>query len=246
MLYTRKESLRAKRNKKDRQTVFTGIIEHLGKIESLALNSGGGHVIIHAPSVAPHLAISKSIAVNGCCLTVVALGEKEFSADLSAETIQKTSFGAKNGALKKGALVNLERPLTAGKEFGGHFVQGHVDGTGRVTRLNPESAGSANWWLGVEVPEDFARYIVLKGSITIDGISLTVARWNKNTRIAEVAVIPYSYDHTNLRERKPSDAVNLEGDVLGKYVERYLEARDESTAMPVSKLSIEKLVAEGF
>jgi riboflavin synthase len=226
--------------------VFTGIIEHEGKIESLKLNAEGGRVTIHAPDVAPGLAISNSIAVNGCCLTVVALGKRNFSADLSAETIQKTSFGATNGALKKDSLVNLEQPLTAGKEFGGHFVQGHVDGTGRITRLEPETVGGSNWWFGVEVPEALARYIVPKGSITIDGISLTVARWNGRTRIAEVAVIPYTYEHTNIRDRKRGDAVNLEGDVLGKYVERYFEAREESSFKPASKLSIERLVAEGF
>jgi len=98
----------------------------------------------------------------------------------------------------------------------------------------------------VEIPEDFARYVVSKGSITIDGISLTVARWNSSTRIVEVAVIPYTYEHTNIRDRKPGDAVNLEGDVLGKYVERYLEARNETHAAPTSKLSLEKLIAEGF
>jgi riboflavin synthase len=226
--------------------VFTGIIEHLGTIETVDLKPAGGRITIHAPGLAPSLAISKSIAVNGCCLTVTALGKKQFSADLSGETIQKTSFGAKNGGLKKGLLVNLERPLSAGEEFGGHFVLGHVDGTGRFTHLDRESSGSDSWWFGVEVPGDFARYIVPKGSVTIDGISLTVARWNKNTRIAEVAVIPYTYEHTNLRDRKPGDAVNLEGDVLGKYVERYLEARNETLAAPVSKLSIEKLIAEGF
>jgi len=232
--------------------MFTGIIEHIGTIEALDLKSDGGRITIHAPSLAPSLAISKSIAVNGCCLTVVALGKKQFSADLSGETIQKTSFGAKSGGLKKGSRVNLEQPLTAGKEFGGHFLQGHADGTGRVTRLDPEGPGSNNWWLGVEVPEDFARYIVPKGSITIDGISLTVARWHnfvtplKQVLTVEVAVIPYSYEHTNLRDRKPGDAVNLEGDVLGKYVERYLDAHNEAPPAPVSKLSLEKLIAEGF
>jgi riboflavin synthase len=226
--------------------MFTGIIEHVGTIEALDLKGGGGRVTINAPSLAPSLAISKSVAVNGCCLTVVALDKKQFSADLSGETIQKTSFGAKNGGLKKGSHVNLEQPLAAGAEFGGHFVQGHVDGTGRVTRLEPESAGSNSWWFGVEVPEDFARYVVPKGSITIDGISLTVASWGTNSRIAEVAVIPYTYEHTNLRDRKPGDAVNLEGDVLGKYVERYLEARSETVAAPASQFSLEKLIAEGF
>lgn len=226
--------------------MFTGIIEHVGTIETLELKPNGGRVTIHAPSVAPLLAVSKSIAVNGCCLTVVALGKKQFSADLSGETIQRTSFGAKSGGVKKGARVNLEQPLTAGKEFGGHFVQGHVDGTGRLTHLDRESLKSDSWWLGVRVPDDFARYIVPKGSITIDGVSLTVARWNNSTRIAEVAVIPYTYEHTNIRDRKPGDSVNLEADVLGKYVERYLEARNENTAAPDSELTVEKLTAQGF
>jgi riboflavin synthase len=219
--------------------MFTGIIEHLGTIESLDLHGGGGHITIHAPSVAPSLTVSNSIAVNGCCLTVVSLDKKGFSADLSGETIRKTSFGAEGGNLAEGMRVNLEQPLTAGKEFGGHFVLGHVDTIGHVTHLTPEGE---DWWLGVEVPEDFARYIVPKGSITIDGISLTVARWHN--RIAEVAVIPYTYEHTNLADRKPGDAVNLEGDILGKYVERYLEAR-ETPAAPVA-LTVESLMRQGF
>jgi riboflavin synthase len=226
--------------------VFTGIIEHVGTIEALDITPTGARANIHAPSVAPSLAVSKSIAVNGCCLTVVILGKKNFSTDLSAETLEKTSFGLEDGGLKKGSRVNLEQPLTAGKEFGGHFVQGHVDGTGRVTRLDPETSQSNSWWLGVKVPEDFARYIVPKGSITIDGISLTIARWNRSTRVAEVAVIPYTYEHTNLRDRRHGDTVNLEGDVLGKYVERYLEARNETAAVPTSRLGLEKLIAQGF
>jgi riboflavin synthase len=219
--------------------MFTGIIEHLGTIESLDLHGHGGHVTIHAPSVARALAISNSIAVSGCCLTVVSVDKKRFSADLSGETIRKTSFGAEGGNLAEGMRVNLEQPLTADKEFGGHFVLGHVDGTGRVVHLTPEGE---NWWLGVEVPEDFARYIVPKGSITIDGISLTVARWHQ--RIAEIAVIPYTYAHTCLADRNPGDAVNLEGDVLGKYVERYLETRESSSAPPA--LTVESLIREGF
>jgi riboflavin synthase len=242
----KRKSARAERIEADEQSVFTGIIEHLGTIETLELKPGSGRVTIHVPSLASTLAVSNSIAVNGCCLTIVAVGKNQFSADLSGETVQKTSFGARNGALKKGTRVNLEQPLAAGKEFGGHFVQGHVDGTGRVSHLNPEEAGSSNWWFGVEVPEDFARYIARKGSVTIDGISLTVARWNKTTRVAEVAVIPYTYEHTNIRDRKPGDAVNLEGDVLGKYVERYLEARDETSATPSSKLNLEELIEQGF
>ncbi len=220
--------------------MFTGIIEHTGTIEALDLQDDGGRVTIHAPSVAPSLTVSNSIAVNGCCLTVVALHDYRLSADLSGETIRKTSFGAKGGEPKKGARVNLEQPLTAGKEFGGHFVLGHVDTIGRVTHLTPEGE---NWWLGVQIPAEFARYVVPKGSITIDGISLTVARWRNN--IAEVAVIPYTYEHTNIRDRKPGDAVNLEGDVLGKYVERYLEARS-SSALGQPQLTVARLVEEGF
>jgi riboflavin synthase len=223
--------------------VFTGIIENIGTIEALDILHSGARVKIHAPNVAASLAVSNSIAVNGCCLTVTALGKENFSADLSAETLQKTSFGAENAGLRKGSRVNLEQPLTAGKEFGGHFVQGHVDGTGRVTHLDPEVPESNNWWFAVEVPEDFARYIVPKGSITIDGISLTVARWNNSTRIAEIAVIPYTYEHTNLRDRKPGDSVNLEADVLGKYVERYLESRESPHA---ASITVSRLLEEGF
>jgi riboflavin synthase len=220
--------------------MFTGIIEHTGTIEALDLKDDGGRVTIHAPSVAPSLAVSSSIAINGCCLTVVDLRDYRLSADLSGETIRKTSFGAKASELKKGARVNLEQPLTAGKEFGGHFVLGHVDTIGRVTQLTAEGE---NWWFGVQVPAEFARYVVPKGSITIDGISLTVARWRNN--IAEIAVIPYTYEHTNIRDRKPGDAVNLEGDVLGKYVESYLEARNSaSTARP--GFTIKHLVDQGF
>lgn len=220
--------------------MFTGIIEHTGTIEALDLKSDGGRVTVHAPSVAPSLAVSNSIALNGCCLTVVDLRNSRFTADLSGETIRKTSFGAKTGELKQGAHVNLEQPLTAGKEFGGHFVLGHVDTIGRVARLTPEGE---NWWFGVKVPAEFARYVVLKGSITIDGISLTVARWQNN--IAEAAVIPYTYEHTNIRDRKPGDAVNLESDVLGKYVERYLQERNFA-APAESQLTVARLVAEGF
>jgi riboflavin synthase len=219
--------------------VFTGIIEHSGTIESLDLREGGGKISIHAPDLAAGLAVSNSIAVNGCCLTVVSLANERFSADLSGETLTKTSFHK----LKPGMRVNLERPLTAGKEFGGHFVLGHVDGTGHVTQLKRESHGSENWWLGVEVPADFARYVIPKGSITIDGISLTVASWHDG--VVGVAVIPYTYQHTNLCELKRGDAVNLEGDVLGKYVERYLEARS-SSATSASRLTEAELIEEGF
>jgi riboflavin synthase len=217
------------------QKVFTGIIEHLGTIESLSTGKDGGRVTIYAPGLAASLAVSGSVAVNGCCLTVISCDKDSFSADLSAETLVKTSFPL----LKNGSRVNLEQPLTAGKEFGGHFVLGHVDGTGTVAALEPEGDG---WRYSVHVPQEIAQYVVSKGSITIDGISLTVARWENH--IAEIAVIPFTYEHTNIRDRKPGDSVNLEGDVLGKYVERHLQARSNTSAE--TPLTVERLISQGF
>ena len=215
--------------------MFTGIIEHLGTIDALRLTASGGRITLLAPALAGKLSVSASIAVNGCCLTIVSIDGDRFSADLSLETLQKTSFRS----LKSGALVNLEQPLTAGKEFGGHFVLGHVDGVGGVSSLTPEGDG---WRYRVEVPREIARYIVPKGSITIDGVSLTIASWRDG--IAEIAVIPFTYERTNIRDRKDGDLVNLEADVLGKYIERHLAARE--TAKASSSLSVENLVAQGF
>jgi len=224
--------------------MFTGIVEHVGTVESFSLQSDGGRVTIYAPSLASSLAVSNSIAVNGCCLTVVSLEDERFSADLSGETLRRTSFGAGSdgGGLKAGSRVNLEQPLTAGKEFGGHFVLGHIDGVGRVAHL---SAEGESWLYGVEVPKDFVRFIVPKGSITIDGISLTLASWHVFPKMTvHIAVIPFTYTHTNLRDRKPGDAVNLEGDILGKYVERYTRAR--AIGSPTAPLTERALREQGF
>jgi riboflavin synthase len=224
--------------------MFTGIIEHFGTIESLDLGERGGRVTIHAPTLTSSLAISNSIAVNGCCLTIVSVDNDRFSADLSGETVNKTSFGTSSAGLRAGARVNLEQPLTAGKEFGGHFVLGHVDTVGRVIDLVSDGE---SWNYGVQIPEEFWRYIVPKGSITIDGISLTVAlAYLFPHPTVQIAVIPHTYEHTNIRDRKPGDAVNLEGDVLGKYVERYLAARASETAETGSSLPLARLTEEGF
>ncbi len=228
--------------------MFTGLVEHVGTIESVELtdvgarpDSGGtrtdqigARIRVHAGPLLVGLAKSGSIAVNGCCLTAVDISEDTFAADLSGETLRRTSLGE----MKPGARVNLERPLTAMKELGGHFVQGHVDGVGRIARLEPEGA---NWWFGVQVPADIARYIAMKGSIALDGISLTVAGWHDN--IVETAIIPFTYEHTNLYSMKVGDHVNVECDILAKYVERLVETRENS---PVSRLSIARLIEEGF
>ncbi|HVB87131.1 MAG TPA: riboflavin synthase [Candidatus Dormibacteraeota bacterium] len=217
--------------------MFTGIIERVGKIDALDRAREGGSLWVNfagAAEIAQETKLGDSIAVNGCCLTVTDLSETRFAADLSGETLRRTSLGEK----KPGDPVNLERPLAAGARLGGHFVQGHVDGAGRVTRLAREGD---NWWLSVRVPDDLQRYVAEKGSIAIDGISLTVARWQDG--VADFAVIPFTYDHTNVHALVPGDTVNLECDILAKYVESMLTARKAPAASP---LSISKLIEEGF
>jgi riboflavin synthase len=217
--------------------MFTGIIEAAGKIESLDRSDEGGKLRVSlaaAPEIAARTKIGDSISVNGCCLTVVESDQHSFAADLSGETLRRTSFGEK----KAGDVVNLERPLMAEARLGGHFVQGHIDGVGRVTRLAPEGE---NWWLSVRVPENLRRYVAEKGSIAIDGISLTVAGWRDG--IADIAIIPFTYQVTDVKGMVPGDAVNLETDILAKYVESLLESR---SAPAGSRLTVSRLVEEGF
>ncbi|HKV46763.1 MAG TPA: riboflavin synthase [Candidatus Acidoferrales bacterium] len=217
--------------------MFTGIIEHLGKVASLTATGDGGRLAVDltaAPEIAKEIKLGHSIAVNGCCLTVVEHDKKHFSADLSGETLRRTSLGGK----KTGDPVNLERPLTAGARLGGHFVQGHVDGVGRVTSLTPEGE---NWWLSIEVPENLRRYVAEKGSISIEGISLTVARWHDG--IASIAIIPFTYQHTNIHALSAGNAVNLEGDILAKYVESLLAPVKTNSA---TRLSLKELAKQGF
>jgi len=222
--------------------MFTGIIEHLGKIENLTRSDEGARLTISVPnpgkqraaSLAHDLSIGASIAVNGCCLTVVAHDAKSFAADLSRETLERTAFAGS----APGAIVNLELPLAVGARLGGHFVQGHVDGIGRVERMAPEGE---NWWLAVRIPQNLRRYVAEKGSLAVGGISLTVARWNEG--IAEFAIIPHTHANTNLREVTVGDAVNLECDILAKYVESLLKGG----VHPIpERWTIEKLIEQGF
>jgi riboflavin synthase len=218
--------------------MFTGITEATGVIESLERAEDGGRLRIKvkdAPEMFREIKLGDSISINGCCLTVVAFEASHFSADLSGETLRRTSFGAKN----TGDLVNLERPLAVGARLGGHFVQGHVDGTGRVTELIPEGD---NWWLSVRVPNDLRGYVAEKGSIAIDGISLTVARWREG--VASIAIIPFTYSHTNVRAMVAGDSLNLECDILAKYVESLIEARNAKVTE--SRLTVNELTEQGF
>jgi len=213
--------------------MFTGIVEHVGRLESLTTDGSGGRLRIHAGPWAESLSVAGSIAVNGCCLTAVEVSRGAFAADLSPETLARTTFGQ----IKAGTRVNLERPLAAGKELGGHFVQGHVDGVGKISRLERQGE---NWWLEIRVPPELERYIAMKGSIAIDGISLTVAALNG--ALTSAAIIPFTYANTNLQSLSVGDSVNIETDVLAKYLETLLQKREKSS----SNLTIARLAEEGF
>ena len=217
--------------------MFTGIIEDVGRVKSLELTKDGGRLTVDtsgARSALAPLKVSDSIAVNGCCLTVIECDADSFAADLSGETLQRTALGEKTA----GTPVNLERPLTAGARLGGHFVQGHVDTVGRITRLAREGD---NWWLSVQIPEEFRRYVAEKGSIAIDGISLTVARWRDG--VADIAIIPFTYGHTSILALTVGDSVNVECDILAKYMESLIESGQKSS---VSRLTIGELIEQGF
>jgi riboflavin synthase len=217
--------------------MFTGITEHVGRIDSIEHGPTGGRLCVSlagACEMADEMRLGDSMSVNGCCLTVVSFDTGHFSADLSGETLGRTSFREK----KPGQLVNLERPLAAVARLGGHFVQGHVDGVGRVAELAPEGD---DWWLSVRVPENLQRYIAEKGSIAIEGISLTIARWEEG--VASISIVPFTYAHTNVQAMAAGDAVNLECDILAKYVESLLAARKTPAT---SRLTVSQLVEEGF
>ena len=190
--------------------MFTGIVEEVGTVTQLK----GYRMNVHATLVTEGLKLGDSMAVNGACLTVVALGSEEFSVDLSPETLRRTSLGD----LTPGKVVNLERPLAVSDRLGGHIVQGHVDATGRLTSSKPEADCVI---LRIRCPKRMMRYIVEKGFITLDGISLTVVK--KDTSSFTLSVIPYTLEHTNLKEKVPGDRVNLESDIVAKYIESLLD-----------------------
>ena len=196
--------------------MFTGIIEETGAVKSANRQQAGARIEIDAVVVLSDLEIGGSIAVNGCCLTAIEITSEGFAADLSPETLARTNLGD----LEPGRRVNLERPLLPTSRLSGHFVQGHVDATGEF--LEVASAGDDNWTLRVRAPEETLKYLIYKGSVTIDGISLTVARLDGD--VIEVAVIPHTYRETNLADRRPGDRVNLECDVLAKHIERLLSS----------------------
>jgi len=196
--------------------MFTGIVEELGEVVTLDLLGDSARLTVRGPKVVSDAAPGDSIAVNGCCLTVVERGDETFGVDVMAESLDKTSLGD----LHPGSLVNLERALTAHGRLGGHIVQGHVDGTGTVTSRRSSEHWDVVW---ISLPVDLARYVAMKGSITVDGVSLTVSGLSDGDRPAfSVSLIPTTLELTTLGHKRAGDPVNLEVDVLAKYVERQL------------------------
>lgn len=193
--------------------MFTGIIEEVGEVVEIKSLNGGGQETRISCSFANECHVDESISLNGACHTITAFDEKTFTVQSVEETLRKTSLGG----LKKGDPINLERSLTLNTGLEGHMVQGHVDTTGTVTDIEKEETG---WLMTIEYPEEFINMIVGRGSISMEGISMTVARESGNQ--FTVAIIPYTWKHTNLKDKSEGDLVNLEFDIIGKYVLKYL------------------------
>jgi riboflavin synthase len=198
--------------------MFTGIVEGTGTVAALAAaaDGSGARLQVEVPWLAGQLEPGESVAVNGCCLTVAEATAAGFAADLVAETLRRTALGG----LAAGARVNLERPVALGGRLGGHLVQGHVDGVARVLDRKPVGEGGE---VRVELPPDLERYVVEKGSIAVDGVSLTVAGVGPGW--LTVALVPHTLEVTTLGDRRPGDPVQLEVDVVAKYIERLVEGR---------------------
>jgi riboflavin synthase len=221
--------------------MFTGLIEATGSVVSLVPTGGAARLLVAAPALTGRWRTGDSIAVNGVCLTAIPVDSPEhFAADLAGETLARTTLGS----LIAGSVINLELPTPAGSPLGGHVVQGHVDGTGHLALLEPLHADlrTTDWRMTIEAPMELARHIIPQGSVTIDGISLTVAKVHSSAPDGsirfEIAVIPHTYAATNLRTLAPGSKVNIETDVLAKYA-----ARQQA---PHEWLTVEYLIANGY
>jgi riboflavin synthase len=208
--------------------MFTGIIEEMGTVESVVARAAGARLKVRCSTVMQDMTEGASIAVNGVCLTAVDLRPDGFFADMAPETLKRSNLGA----LRAGSRVNLERPLSPGGRLSGHIVQGHVDGTGEFVSL--DALGDENWWLRIRVPAELDPFLVFKGSIAIDGISLTIAALEGD--VLSVTIIPHTYRNTSLGGYRTGDKVNLECDVLAKHVEKLLRKLDLKTSLTVEKL----------
>lgn len=207
--------------------MFTGIIEELGTVTAIKKTAASAVLCIGCSKILSDIRLGDSIAVNGVCLTVTTFDGNGFSADVMHETLNRSSLGA----LSAGSRVNLERAMAAGGRFGGHIVSGHIDGTGTVSKIQRDSNAV---WYTITCSSHLLKYIVEKGSIAIDGISLTVAKVSKSG--FSVSIIPHTLSQTILADKKPGDTINLENDCIGKYVERLLTF-DEAQTAPAKKES---------
>ena len=212
--------------------MFTGIIEEVGIVEALEIRAAGARLRVRCKTVLKDAAEGASLSVNGVCLTAVKPRDGLFTADVAPETLRRSNLGD----LRPKSPVNLERALSASGRLDGHIVQGHVDGTGELLSL--KSIGEGNWWMVVRAPRELERYLVVKGSVAIDGISLTIASLESDVMC--VTIIPHTYGNSNLPSRRTGDRLNLECDVLAKYVEKLLGPRSKSS------LTIEQLHELGY
>ena len=221
--------------------MFTGIIEEIGTVKNIQKGSKNAFVEIGASLIMDDVRVGDSIAVNGVCLTATSVSDKGFTADVMAETLRRSSLGS----LVKGSKVNLERAMLAGGRFGGHIVSGHIDGTGVISDLTKE--GNAIW-VSIKADSSILKLIIEKGSIAIDGISLTVAYVDND--IFKVSIIPHTQDETTLTSKKVGDIVNLENDVVGKYVEKLLRfgstAEEDDKTKNKQDLTMDTLISNGF
>ncbi len=219
--------------------MFTGIVEEVGKVVKIEQRGENRRITVEAERTPKELGTGNSVSVSGVCLTALDIKKKTFCADLAPETWIRTSFSR----MLEGALVNLELPMKADGRFGGHIVQGHVDGVGKLIEferiVDAEGRDSENWWLHIEIPPEIEKYTVFKGSISIEGISLTVAKLDENR--CTIAIIPHTVEMTNLGSLKPGDPVNLEADLIAKYVEKMMKGEPAPSA-----ITVEELVRQGF
>ena len=214
--------------------MFTGIVEEVGTVSTINTSGGTRRLVVAASHLVREIQKGASVAVSGVCLTAVEITPNSLTFDLADETWNRTSFSR----IRPGALVNLELPMRADGRFGGHIVQGHVDGTGEFLGLD-RITGADDFWLRIRIPADLERYVIFKGSLCIEGISLTVAKI-EGTEVT-IAIIPHTWEMTNLKSLKTKDPVNLEVDMIAKYVEKMMKGESAE-----SSLTLEQLVAQGF
>ncbi|KYH29640.1 riboflavin synthase [Clostridium colicanis] len=200
--------------------MFTGIVEEIGKVDTVVIGRKSARIKIHAKKVLEDVKLGDSISTNGVCLTVTEFDDSSFTVDVMAETMRRSNLGN----LQKGSMVNLERAFKIGDRLGGHIVSGHIDGVGVINELKREDNAI---WVSIGAPLEILRYVVLKGSIAIDGVSLTVAYVDDNE--FKVSVIPHTQEETTLTHKKVGDKVNLECDMIGKYIEKLLVSREISS-----------------